>query len=95
MAVAVVALVIALVVALGSKRHSDTGADEAELDQLVDDFRDGRDIGPMSNWMTYYCSTDRVVIEQAKVTTVIAPSAHFDRSSPLIDVRSNRQARPR
>jgi hypothetical protein len=26
--------------------------DEAELDQLVEDSRDGADIGPTSNWMT-------------------------------------------
>jgi hypothetical protein len=29
---------------------------------------------------------NRAVIERAKVTTVIVPSAHFDRSSPLIGV---------
>jgi hypothetical protein len=63
--------------------------DEAELDQLVEDFRDAADIGPTSNWTTYYCSADRAVIERAKVTTVIVPSAHFDRrSSPLIGVEA-------
>jgi hypothetical protein len=69
-----------------AEKKSDTGADETELDQLVEDFRDAADIGPASNWLTYYCSADRAVIERAKVTTVIVPSENFDRSSPLIDV---------
>lgn len=63
-------------------KKSDISADEADLDQLVEDFRDAADIGPTSNWITYYCSADRGVIERAKVTTVIVPSKNFDRSSP-------------
>jgi hypothetical protein len=34
-------------------------------------------------------SSDRAVIERAKVTTIIVPSKNFDRSSPLTDVEVN------
>lgn len=68
---------------------SDTGTDEAALDQLVEDFRTAADLGPTSNWKAFYCTADRDVLERAAVTTVIVPSKNFDRSSPLTDVQIN------
>ncbi len=65
--------------------------DEAALEQLVEDFRTAADLGPTSNWRTFYCTADREVLERAAVTTVIVPSKNFDRSSPLTDVQVNGQ----
>jgi hypothetical protein len=65
---------------------SDPSTDEAALDRLVEDFRAAADLGPTSNWRTFYCAADREVLERAAVTSVIVPSKNFDRSSPLTDV---------
>lgn len=62
-------------------------ADEVALQRLVDDFVDAAGRGPSSNWMDYYCASDRAMIERNSDGEIIIPTDGFNERTELTDVQ--------
>lgn len=62
-------------------------ADEVALQRLVDDFVDAASRGPSSNWMDYYCASDRALIERNSDGDIIVPTDGFNERTELTDVQ--------